>query len=265
MLFKSYLLNVAAFAAVTVPVTADVLSKQDMTAMAAAFDKIFTGIDATMIKVNGFTGDAAGVDAIIKEGDMIVESIISSTAAVKKSVGMGIADLLNIFGPVFVMESKVGELVDGLKVKKADIEKAGGAPKILSLLQREKQAADGLVTVIIANLPIPSLVGIVANPIAKIITDRIGGGIKDWGGAPLPAGTAPKASTPPKASTAPKSPAKGSAPKGKGTGGTAAAPAAAILAVEEETEEQSLTAETIMDVWQRVLAEVQKAQGADSS
>jgi hypothetical protein len=204
MLSKSSLLGLATFAALALPLNAEILSTLDMISMSETFDHIFTGIDKMISDVESYKGGAAGVAIIVADSAAIQRSIESGTAKIRRTPAMGIPDLLTILGPVQVMQSKVGEIVDSLSKKKPELEKAGAAKTILDELTKEKFAADGLVSAIIAGLPLATIVGPVAGPIAKTITDRLDKGIVEWGGR---AGQTAKGS-------APKS-----APKGKGWGG----------------------------------------------
>jgi hypothetical protein len=237
MLFKFSLL--AGLASVAFAAQAETQAALDLQAMAASFDKIFAGIDSIVVKVTDFK-DASAMSGIVSDFALIDSALTDGAAGIKKSKSMAIPELLNIFGPVFVMQSKVTEVISVLSSRKAMLEGAGAKETILSELQKTKQAADGLVDAIKANLPLPSITGIVAGPIAATITDVLTKGIKEWGGEPLAkAGTTPpKQAAPPKQSSAPaasaapaggrpargfpKSPAKGSASAAKGSAPPAA-------------------------------------------
>jgi len=174
---------VAAFAATLA--TADVLVAADLTTMQETFDHLFTGMDFLVAKVVNFNpDDKAAIEGIVSDANMIERAILDGTAKMKKSQTMTLPDLLNILGPVMVMENKVGEIVDTLSTRKADLKKAGAEKQVLDALVKEKIAADGLVTAILANLPMASVVGTVARPIAAMITDRLDKGIIEWGGTP---------------------------------------------------------------------------------
>jgi len=80
------------------------------------------------------------------------------------------------------MENMISELMETLKSKKPELEKAGAAPKILEELTKDKTAVDALVIVINQNLPLPQLLGIIATPIGKLVTQKLTDGIKEWGG-----------------------------------------------------------------------------------
>jgi hypothetical protein len=232
MLFKFSLiagLVSAAFAA-----EAETQASLDLQAMAASFDKIFAGIDSIVQTVNNFK-DASTTQEMVLNFAAINQALTEGAAGIKKSKSMSIPELLNIFGPVGVMQDKVSGVVSILSSKKAMLEGAGAKATVVSELQKTKQAADGLVDAIKANLPLPSLTGIVAGPIAATITDVLAKGIKEWGGEPLAKGTAPKAAAQPKppassaapaggrpAKGSPKTPAKGSGTSpAKGSAGMA--------------------------------------------
>jgi len=191
----------ASFAAVAAALaSAEILAPADITTMQETFDHIFTGIDNMVVNINKFKAeDAAGVQAIIGDSNIITKAINDGTAKIKKSQAMALPDLLAILGPVMVMENKVGEVVDALSARKADLEKVGASKAVLQELVAEKAAADGLVAAILANLPMSSVVGVVAKPIAAMITNRLDKGVKEWGGTSAPAAAAP--------------------PRAKGTGG----------------------------------------------
>lgn len=70
--------------------------------------------------------------------------------------------------------------MDALGKQKVAITKAGGKDKIKVALQAEKDAADGLVASIKANLPLQSVTGPVAGPIAATITNELIRGVKEW-------------------------------------------------------------------------------------
>jgi hypothetical protein len=182
MLFKPSLLGLATFAALTVPLNAETLAALDMISMSETFDHIFTGIDNMISDVQKYTGGAAGVATIVSDSDAIAGFIKTGTAKIKSTPSMGIPDLVTILGPVTVMESKVGEVVESLSKKKTLLESAGASKTILDELTKQKFAADGLVAAILAGLPMSALVSPIAGPIAKTITDRLDKGIVEWGG-----------------------------------------------------------------------------------
>jgi len=119
---------------------------------------------------------------IVSDANNVEKAIKAGAAKMSSSKQMTIPDLLNILGPVTVMESRVGEIIDTLSKQKTSIEKVGGGPKILAALQAEKAAADTLVSAIVKNLPLSALVGPIAGPIAATITNQLVRGIKEWGG-----------------------------------------------------------------------------------
>ncbi|KAF2428040.1 hypothetical protein EJ08DRAFT_651130 [Tothia fuscella] len=201
MLFKSTLLF--GLASVAVATQADSQIASDLQAMAASFDKIFIGIDSILLVVNK-VADKAGVDEIVSGFAVIDKAIAEGAASIKKSAGMSIAELLNILGPVGVMQDKVAEVVKTLSSKKTALEGLGAKETIVTELQKTKTTADDLVNAIKGNLPLSAITGPFAGPIAATITDELVKGIREWGGEV--AGPAPKAAAQPR-------PAKGSAPK----------------------------------------------------
>lgn len=183
MLLKSTLF--AGFAALTLAapaqkMTSEYLGHLAMIDLTETFDHIFTALDTMTININGFKGDAAGVDLILSDAAVVQKAIAKGAAQIKASPSMTIPDIINILGPVTVMQSQVGGIVDTLSKQKVAITTAGGKDKIRAALQAEKDAADGLVTSIKANLPLPALTGPVAGPIAATITNELIRGIKEW-------------------------------------------------------------------------------------
>jgi hypothetical protein len=208
-----FIIGLAASVAFASPSEAGTLGTFDMQSMQAIFDQIFTGIDKTVLDIKAYNGDAAGLAAIVTDTNGIQASLNAGAATMKKSAAMSLPDILNILGPVSVMENKVGEVVDTLSKRKADFEKAGASATILEQLTKLKIAADVLVPSITGNLPMQAIVGPFAGPIAKTITDRLNKGYVEWGGQPI-AAAAPKGQTAPKAA------------KGKGAKGGKTPPAA---------------------------------------
>jgi hypothetical protein len=202
MLFKFSL--IASLVSVAFAAEAETMRAADLQSMAASFDHIFTGIDTILGNVQKFTAPS-GLPDIVTNFAAIDKAITEGAALIKKSKGMSIPDLLNILGPVFVMQDKVAEVVQTLSSKKAVFEGAGAKDTIVSELIKTKAAADGLVSAITGNLPLPSITGLVAGPIAATITDVLAKGIKEWGGeVPGKAAAAPKSAAPPKATGIPK-------------------------------------------------------------
>jgi hypothetical protein len=148
--------------------------------MTETFDHIFTALDSMTVDINAFKGDMAGVDLIVADAQVAQKAISKGAAQIKASPSMTIPDIINILGPVTVMQSRVAEIVDTLSKQKVAITKAGGKDKIKAALQAEKDAADGLVTSIKGNLPMPALTGPVAGPIAATITNELVRGLKEW-------------------------------------------------------------------------------------
>jgi hypothetical protein len=183
MLLKSTL--IAGFAAIALAapaqqMTSEYLGHLAMIDMTETFDHIFTALDGMVADINAFKGDMAGVDLIVADAAIVQKAITKGAAQIKASPAMTIPDIVNILGPVTVMQSRVGEIVDTLSKQKVSITKAGGKNKIKAALQGEKDAADGLVNSIKANLPLPAITGPVAGPIAATITNELVRGLKEW-------------------------------------------------------------------------------------
>jgi len=176
------IIRLAACVALAIPTSAATLRPQDMQSLAEAFDHIFTGIENMVTSLEKFNGDPAGVATIISNNAVLRDAVTTGTKTVKASAGMAIFDVIHIGGPLFVMENMISELMETLKSKKPELEKAGAAPKILEELTKDKTAVDALVIVINQNLPLPQLLGIIATPIGKLVTQKLTDGIKEWGG-----------------------------------------------------------------------------------
>jgi len=155
-------------------------AKMDLPSVQATFDNIQQGIDKMISHVKIFKGEKDVLDAIIADSNGILAAIAEGTEKVAKSPAMGITDALNILAPVQILASKVEEVVLVLASKKETIGKAQADAAILGELQKQKTGADGLVKVILANLPMPGLIGPIAGPIAKSITDKLENGIRLW-------------------------------------------------------------------------------------
>ncbi|KAF2664917.1 hypothetical protein BT63DRAFT_79601 [Microthyrium microscopicum] len=197
------------------------LAPMDMTTMQVVFDHIFTGLDKLTEDTRSYTGGADGVKKIVSDANAVQATVMDGINKVKASKGMYIVDIATILGPVGVMESQVHEAVDIIKSKKKELQAANADKDILGLLTQLRSSAGGLVDVILAGLPLSSIVGLVARPIANTILTRIDEGIKEWGGTPgaaanPPVGSAPKATAAaaPKAAATPKASGTAAAPKG---------------------------------------------------
>ncbi|QDS68048.1 hypothetical protein FKW77_009720 [Venturia effusa] len=183
MLFKSTLIAALAAVALAAPareISSEYQSHLAMIDLTETFDHIFTALDAMTAHVTKFSGDMAGVDLIVADAAVVQKAIAKGAAQIKASAGMTAPDILNILGPVSVMQSQVGGIVNDLGKQKAAITAAGGKDKIKAALQMEKDAADGLVASIKANLPLPAITGPVAGPIAATITNELIRGVKEW-------------------------------------------------------------------------------------
>lgn len=183
MLLKSTLMAGFAALALAAPaqqMTSEYLGHLAMIDLTETFDHIFTALDAMTVHVTKFTGDMAGVDLIVADAGNVQKAISKGAVQIKASPAISIPDIINILGPVTVMQSQVGGIVDELSKQKVAITTAGGKDKIKAALQGDKDAADGLVTSIKANLPLPALTGQVAGPIAATITNELVRGVKEW-------------------------------------------------------------------------------------
>jgi hypothetical protein len=164
------------------PATAMTLHKRDMQAIAEAFDHIFTGIDNMIISLNSFNGDPASVQKIVSDNTAIRNAVTTGSAKVQASEGISMYELIHIGGPLFVMENKISELIETLHSQKAALDRAGAGQTILKELQNDKVAVDELNAVIGKNLPFPQFLGMLSDPIGKLVTNKLNIGIKEWGG-----------------------------------------------------------------------------------
>jgi Hydrophobic surface binding protein A len=151
----------------------------DLPTITQTFQDIQTGIDKLIADVKGFAGPAsAGV--IAADSAAIQGVVVDGTSKVQKSPALGLMDAISVLGPVSTLSSKVDEVIIALAEKKDAMRAAGTGPLVRDELTKLKAKADDLVKVILASLPIPALLGIVAGPIAKQITDKLEAGVKQW-------------------------------------------------------------------------------------
>jgi len=192
--------------------TLDVLAPLDLPTVQTVFTAVQEKIDKMVAQVKEFTGDTKQMEPILAASSDILAALNDGAGKISSSPAMGIADALGILGPVGTMASKVDEIVSALTVKKETFDKASVTAVVIQQLQDQRLAADKLAKAIVANLPLPGLIGPIAAPIAKQFTDKLEGGLKAFGAEPaaLPAGPAAPATPAPKSGKSPKT------PKGKG-------------------------------------------------
>jgi hypothetical protein len=166
--------------AVAVPVVASNMGKFDLPAVTETFNNIQNGIDKMAQDVRAYKGDPQQLAVIQSDSDALAQIIDQGTAKIKASPAMGLMDAINILGPVGTLSSKVDDIITALASNKDTFAKMNVNSVVIQDLKQQKAAADKLVTAILANLPIPGLLGIIAGPIAKQITDKLDGGIKQW-------------------------------------------------------------------------------------
>ena len=188
MLLHSFLaIGLAAARATALPVEADSsspLTPFDLPTVTGTFDKIQSSIDKMVSDINAFTGDKASMTGIVADSADIQKVIEEGVTKIKASPAMGLMDAIGILAPVTTLGNKVDEIVNALASKKTDLEKINATPAVLSELRKQRLVADKLSAAILANLPMPALLGSIAKPIAKQITDKLDAGIKQWGGEP---------------------------------------------------------------------------------
>jgi hypothetical protein len=180
MHFIRSLTSLAACMALSLPIQAAVLKTQDMMTMQEAFDHIFTQLDRMTASLGSNTADEAGVVQMTSENAKLRDVIAVGTQKIKTSPSIAFMDLINIGGPLFVMENKVAEWMEVLTTKKASIEKAGASKAILEELKKDREGVNSLVAAIGQNLPIPALLGMIATPIGNAIVNKLDASIKEW-------------------------------------------------------------------------------------
>jgi hydrophobic surface binding protein A len=219
MLFKTItsvaLLVAPAFTSPVETAARGIYATQDFPTLTKAFDAIIGKIDTMKGLVDAFDGDEKKMAPMVEAADSLSKELQAQTQNLKKSPAMGIADVLTILDPVGKMQGKVEEIVSALTSKKEVFDKSNTTPVVVQQLQQQRQDANALAKAITGNLPLASIIGPIAAPIAKQFTDRLEAGIKSFGAEPEPLKDVP-ASAP----SGGKSPG-GAAPKsgGKGKGG----------------------------------------------
>jgi hypothetical protein len=170
------------FASMTVaaPIVAGTLNTFDLPAITDTFNAIQGGIDKMVTDVKAFTGDPQQLVAIQEDNDAILKIINDGTDKVSKSTAMGIMDALGILGPTGTLASKVDEVIAALADKKKLLSDLNLQSIVVKDLTDQRSASDNLIKAIVANLPMPSVLGMIANPIAKQITDKLDAGVKTW-------------------------------------------------------------------------------------
>jgi len=152
----------------------------DLVSITDTFTAIQGGIDKMVAAVKSYTGDPAQLVPIQNTSDDILKIIQDGTAKVASSPAMGLMDAINVLGPTGTLSSKVDEIIMALAEKKALFTENNLGDVVLKDLNDQKTASEALVKAILNNLPMPGLLGVVAGPIAKQITDKLENGIKAW-------------------------------------------------------------------------------------
>jgi hypothetical protein len=156
------------------------MAPQDMISMQQTFDKLFIGIDKTLVDVRSFNGDPSGVAKIVSDISELQKITVDGADRMRKSAAMGIPDVLTILGPVGVMENMFGEVINALSKKKVDFIKVGANKQILDAVTNLKTAAEGLGKAVVAGLPLSAITGIIGTPIANLVTAPLDAGVKEW-------------------------------------------------------------------------------------
>jgi len=179
-------------------VSANPLGKRDLPTVQAAFDKVGIAIDKLIGLVQGFDGDLDKLPNLLETSESITKMNLEGAGLVKASPAMGITDALTIVNPTLIIQEKVNKVMGAFLEKKEPLEKAGVKDVVMDQMIAQRKAADELAAAILGNLPMPALLGVIAKPIAKTITDALDTGIRNWGGTPPPPadGSAPSAKAP---------------------------------------------------------------------
>jgi hypothetical protein len=190
MLLKAFLcIGLTATAVSAAPAAASgssSLVKRDLPAVTASFDNVSKALDKLIDAVTGFDGDLDKLPVLLETSESITKMNLEGAAKVKASPTMGIMDALNIINPTLGIQEKVNKVMGAFMEKKDLLEKAGVKDVVLDQMIAQRKAADELAGAITGNLPMPGLLGAIAKPIAKTITDALDVGIKNWGGTPPP-------------------------------------------------------------------------------
>jgi hypothetical protein len=166
--------------AVAVPAIASTREKFDLPAITDTFTNIQNGIDKMAQDVRAYKGDPQQLAVIQTDSGSLQKIIQDGTAKIKTSPAMGLMDAIGVLGPVGVLSSKVDDVITALASNKETFTKMNVGGVVVQDLKVQKAAADQLVAAILANLPLLSLLGIIAGPIAKQVTDKLDAGIKAW-------------------------------------------------------------------------------------
>jgi hypothetical protein len=187
MQFKNILLTlsvvtaaIAAPAFNTVNVPLRTYSVQDLQSVTDTFTAIQGAIDKMVEAVKGYNGDPAALAAIQTGSDDIKKIMDEGAVKIAASPAMGLMDAINILGPTGTLSSKVDDIVIALASKKEDFIKANLGDIVINDLKGQKDSSDQLVKAILANLPMPGLLGVIAGPIAGQITTKLDNAIKAW-------------------------------------------------------------------------------------
>jgi Hydrophobic surface binding protein A len=190
MHLKSLILVGFAASALAAPLES---TTQDLPTIQSVFGSIKDQIEKMVTNVNGFDGSSAKVTAIADDSKIIEDIIATGAAKISKSKAMGLMDVISLLGDVGGMASSVETITSALTGKRADIDKASGGATVLNNLKSQRAAAKKLTDAIKKNLPMASLLGGFAEPIAKQVTDVLDKAITEWGAPAGAASAAPAA------------------------------------------------------------------------
>jgi len=154
--------------------------QRDLPTVQKVFDNIGAQIDKMAAIVNDFKGEPDQLVAVQGASEEILKIMDEGTKEITGSATMGLMDAINVIGPTGVLGAKVDGVITALGGKKAEFDKLNVASVVLDQLKAQRASAELLSTAILANLPMPSVLGVIAGPIAKQITDKLDGGIKQW-------------------------------------------------------------------------------------
>jgi hypothetical protein len=162
-------------------------ASQDLPTIQAVFGQVKEQIAKMVTNVNAFDGTGAKVTAFASDSKVIEDIIAEGEQRIAKSKAMGLMDAVSLLGDVGGMASSVETITAALSTKRPDIDKASGGSTVLNNLKSQRDAAKKLTEAIKKNLPMASLLGALADPIAKQVTDVLDKAITEWSSPAAPA------------------------------------------------------------------------------
>ena len=180
---RIFLLASIATSAIAAPIqeeTNNALVQRDLATVQQVFNSIMATIDKMVGVVEKFDGSPDQLVAVQTASEEILKIMDEGTQKIKSSPTMGLMDAINIITPTGTLGGKVDGVIQALGSKKAEFDKLNVSAVVLEQLKAQRASAENLSAAILANLPMPSLLGAIAGPIAKQITNKLDDGIKQW-------------------------------------------------------------------------------------